>query len=135
MAPSPYALGRLPDTRRTRFRDVCLANMHKHFPAWMGVIPLPKTLSSPLLPQSRMIACGDYPRDFRPNPTTSLLDFAARTCPCKEDAPHRGDMITMRSARIHSLPLPLVGGLYIVLHVLLDWASFVHPFGAFGITP
>ena len=41
----------------------------------------------------------------------------------------------MRPTRIHSLPLPLVGGLYIALHVLLDWASFVHPFGAFGITP
>ena len=41
----------------------------------------------------------------------------------------------MRAARILSLPFPLVGVLYIVLHMTLDWVSFVHPFGAFGITP
>ncbi len=41
----------------------------------------------------------------------------------------------MSPARILSLPVPLIGGLYICLHVLLDWASFVHPFGNFGITP
>ena len=34
-----------------------------------------------------------------------------------------------------SLSLPLVGGLYVVSHLLLDWLSYVHPFGAFGITP
>jgi two-component system, LuxR family, sensor kinase FixL len=49
--------------------------------------------------------------------------------------PTRHNVITMRPARIHSLPLPVVGGLYIGLHVLLDWASFIHPFGTFGITP
>jgi signal transduction histidine kinase len=31
--------------------------------------------------------------------------------------------------------MALVGGLYIAVHLLLDWLSFVHPFGAFGITP
>ena len=41
----------------------------------------------------------------------------------------------MRRSRLLSLPLPLIGGLYVGLHVVLDWASFVHPFGAFGITP
>ncbi len=41
----------------------------------------------------------------------------------------------MGPGRIFSLPLPLVGWLYVSLHVVLDWASFVHPFGAFGITP
>ena len=39
------------------------------------------------------------------------------------------------TSRLLSLPLPLIGGLYVGLHVVLDWASFVHPFGAFGITP
>jgi two-component system sensor kinase FixL len=31
--------------------------------------------------------------------------------------------------------MPLIGGIYISFHLLLDWLSFVHPFGAFGITP
>jgi signal transduction histidine kinase len=34
-----------------------------------------------------------------------------------------------------TLQLALIGGLYIPVHLLLDWLSFVHPFGAFGITP
>jgi len=38
----------------------------------------------------------------------------------------------MRAQRIY---VPLVGGLYVLGHVLLDWLSFMHPFGAFGITP
>ena len=37
--------------------------------------------------------------------------------------------------RATSLRMPLIGGLYISVHLLLDWLSFVHPFGAFGITP
>jgi signal transduction histidine kinase len=41
----------------------------------------------------------------------------------------------MRPSGVLSLPFPLVGSLYVCLHVLLDWASFVHPFGAFGFTP
>jgi two-component system, LuxR family, sensor kinase FixL len=31
--------------------------------------------------------------------------------------------------------MPQIGGLYVSVHLLLDWLSFVHPFGAFGITP
>ena len=34
-----------------------------------------------------------------------------------------------------SLRMALIGGVYIAAHLLLDWLSFVHPFGAFGITP
>jgi two-component system sensor kinase FixL len=34
-----------------------------------------------------------------------------------------------------SLRMALIGGVYIAVHLLLDWLSFVHPFGAFGITP
>ena len=41
----------------------------------------------------------------------------------------------MRLKRLQAFPLPLVGALYVCAHVLLDWVSFVHPFGAFGITP
>jgi two-component system, LuxR family, sensor kinase FixL len=37
--------------------------------------------------------------------------------------------------QIRSLPLPLVGGAYVISHLLLDALSYVHPFGAFGITP
>src|SRR5262245_59542733 len=37
--------------------------------------------------------------------------------------------------QIRSLPLPLVGTVYVVSHLLLDTLSYVHPFGAFGITP
>ena len=37
--------------------------------------------------------------------------------------------------RVQPINLPLVGGLYILGHILLDWLSFMHPFGAFGITP
>src|SRR5262245_19344521 len=40
-----------------------------------------------------------------------------------------------RGMRATSLRMPLLGGLYISVHLLLDWLSFVHPFGAFGITP
>lgn len=29
----------------------------------------------------------------------------------------------------------LIGTVYVVCHVLLDWLSFIHPYGAFGITP
>jgi two-component system, LuxR family, sensor kinase FixL len=41
----------------------------------------------------------------------------------------------MRLKRLQAFPLSLVGALYIFAHVILDWVSFVHPFGAFGITP
>jgi signal transduction histidine kinase len=37
--------------------------------------------------------------------------------------------------RIPPLPTLLVGAAYICGHLLLDWLSFVHPFGSFGITP
>jgi signal transduction histidine kinase len=37
--------------------------------------------------------------------------------------------------RATSVRMLLIGGLYISVHLLLDWLSFVHPFGAFGITP
>jgi two-component system, LuxR family, sensor kinase FixL len=40
-----------------------------------------------------------------------------------------------RGMRAISVRRPLIGGLYISVHLLLDWLSFVHPFGAFGITP
>lgn len=33
------------------------------------------------------------------------------------------------------LPMPVVGAAYVCGHLLLDWLSFVHPFGSFGITP
>ena len=38
----------------------------------------------------------------------------------------------MRSQSIHPL---WASGLYLVAHVMLDWLSFIHPYGAFGITP
>ena len=41
----------------------------------------------------------------------------------------------MRLRHLQTCPLPLTGVLYICAHVVLDWVSFVHPFGAFGITP
>ena len=34
-----------------------------------------------------------------------------------------------------ALPLPLVGSVYVISHLLFDALSYVHPFGAFGITP
>ena len=37
--------------------------------------------------------------------------------------------------QLRSLPLPLVGAIYVIGHLLLDTLSYVHPFGAFGITP
>ena len=37
--------------------------------------------------------------------------------------------------QVRSLPLPLGGTVYIITHLLLDTLSYVHPFGAFGITP
>jgi signal transduction histidine kinase len=40
----------------------------------------------------------------------------------------------MRWSR-HQVPLLPLAGLYTCAHVLLDWLSYVHPFGAFGITP
>ena len=36
---------------------------------------------------------------------------------------------------MRSISPPIVGALYVLCHVLLDWLSFMHPFGAFGITP
>jgi two-component system, LuxR family, sensor kinase FixL len=46
-----------------------------------------------------------------------------------------GNVFHMTPSQILSLPLPLIGVAYVCLHVLLDWASFVHPFGTFGFTP
>ena len=41
----------------------------------------------------------------------------------------------MRLARLQSLPLLSLGVLYTCGHMVLDWLSYVHPFGAFGLTP
>ena len=41
----------------------------------------------------------------------------------------------MTKIRGYVVSLPVIGGLYIFFHLLFDWLSFVHPFGAFGITP
>ena len=43
-----------------------------------------------------------------------------------------GTMYGTRLKPISLLPLAVV---YVPSHVLLDWLSYVHPFGAFGITP
>ncbi len=37
--------------------------------------------------------------------------------------------------RFEGIPPLLIAGLYLVGHVLLDWLSFMHPYGVFGITP
>ena len=44
-------------------------------------------------------------------------------------------MPVTRLVRIQSLSLRWIGVPYICAHVLLDYLSYVHPFGAFGITP
>jgi len=41
----------------------------------------------------------------------------------------------MRASRLRSLPLLPLGVLYTCAHMLLDWLSYVHPFGSFGLTP
>src|SRR5215813_9328000 len=41
----------------------------------------------------------------------------------------------MRASRLRSLPLLPLGVLYICAHMVLDWLSYVHPFGSFGLTP
>src|SRR5262249_13288762 len=41
----------------------------------------------------------------------------------------------MRAVRLRSLPLFPLGALYTCAHMLLDWLSYVHPFGSFGLTP
>lgn len=41
----------------------------------------------------------------------------------------------MRLTRARSLPLLPLAAAYTCAHVILDWLSYVHPFGAFGITP
>jgi two-component system sensor kinase FixL len=42
-------------------------------------------------------------------------------------------MVTPRQTL--ALPLPLIGALYVAGYVLLEGVSYVHPFGAYGITP
>jgi two-component system, LuxR family, sensor kinase FixL len=37
--------------------------------------------------------------------------------------------------RMERIPQLVIAGLYLAGHVLLDWLSFMHPYGAFGITP
>ena len=37
--------------------------------------------------------------------------------------------------RMAHIPQLAIAGLYLAGHVLLDWLSFMHPYGAFGITP
>ena len=44
-------------------------------------------------------------------------------------------MPAMRLTRLQSLPLVSLGALYTCAHMVLDWLSYVHPFGAFGLTP
>jgi two-component system, LuxR family, sensor kinase FixL len=44
-------------------------------------------------------------------------------------------MPAMRLVRLQSLPLVPLGVLYTCAHMVLDWLSYVHPFGAFGLTP
>lgn len=39
------------------------------------------------------------------------------------------------SANPSFLPLPVTGLIYLCAYVLVDWASYVHPYGTFGITP
>jgi len=46
--------------------------------------------------------------------------------------PQAPDGELMRLQSIHPL---LIAALYGVGHILLDWLSFIHPYGAFGITP
>ena len=41
----------------------------------------------------------------------------------------------MRAIRFRSLPLLPLGALYTCAHMMLDWLSYVHPFGSFGLTP
>src|SRR5262245_21772633 len=41
----------------------------------------------------------------------------------------------MRASRLRSLPLLPLGAIYTCAHMLLDWLSYVHPFGSFGLTP
>lgn len=41
----------------------------------------------------------------------------------------------MAFPRLLSLPRAVIGVVFLVLYVTLDWASFVQPFGPFGITP
>jgi integral membrane sensor domain MASE1 len=41
----------------------------------------------------------------------------------------------MAFPRVFSLPLPVLGLVYLAGYVLLDWISFIHPFAPFGITP
>jgi integral membrane sensor domain MASE1 len=49
--------------------------------------------------------------------------------------PGRAIAIAAGQMQDRSLPLLLVGTVYVVGHLLLDTLSYVHPFGAFGITP
>jgi signal transduction histidine kinase len=41
----------------------------------------------------------------------------------------------MAFPRLLSMPRALVGSAYLAGYVLLDWASYIQPFGVFGITP
>ena len=41
----------------------------------------------------------------------------------------------MSHPRIFSLPFPLIGVVYLIGYIALDWVSFIDPFAPFGITP
>jgi signal transduction histidine kinase len=41
----------------------------------------------------------------------------------------------MAYPRVFSLPKPWVGLSYLAIYITLDWISFIHPYGVFGITP
>src|SRR5688500_10303513 len=47
----------------------------------------------------------------------------------------RYNVVTMDRNRARPVSLLPLAAAYIPCHVLLDWLSYVHPFGAFGITP
>ena len=41
----------------------------------------------------------------------------------------------MAFPRLLSLSPHVIGACYLLLYVTLDWISYVHPYGPFGITP
>lgn len=39
------------------------------------------------------------------------------------------------ASRVFSLPMPVIGAVYLAAYVALDWLTFIEPFSPFGITP
>src|SRR5262249_34663414 len=82
--------------------------------------------------QSGMVSWGRSPRGICPRATTWSV---GRRQPLRLASVPEQRSQGVGLERLQAVPLPLTGALYICVHVVLDWVSFVHPFGAFGITP